>query len=102
MRCLCHEDCVCGTPEIDIDPNIEAFAEQVRKHENFRVEFRRPFLRVQPDLPRQRDESPSGLRYLLWELIKILGPMNGNPSKNTLKLVCIPVKYSVFGLLTVI
>jgi hypothetical protein len=91
MHCLCFQDCVCGTPEINIDPHIEAFAEEVRSNEADRVDARVQFLQLQPDLPRQRDERPSGLQYLLWELIKILGPMNGNPSKNTLKLVWIQV-----------
>jgi hypothetical protein len=87
MRCLCSQDCVCGTTEIDIDPKIEAFAEGVRRNETARVDSLLQFLQLQPDLPQQCDERPSGLRYLLWELIKILGPMNGEPSKNTLKLV---------------
>jgi hypothetical protein len=91
MRCLCYEDCVCGTPVINIDPNVEAFAHRIRLNELQRVNKRLEFLRLEGDLPARRgngSERPTGLRYLLWELLIILGPMSGSPSIASLERVC--------------
>jgi hypothetical protein len=67
VRCLYYEDCVCGTPEINVNPNVEVFADLVRSNERERVKKRLDFLRLESDLPTSRgndNERPSGLRYL--------------------------------------
>ena len=88
MRCLCYQECVCGTPEVDIDPDIERFADNVRNLELERVASRSQFLEVDASIPDTRtDEKPSGLRHVLWELVKMLAPMDGKPSLRNLKSV---------------
>jgi hypothetical protein len=95
MHCLCYNDCFCGTPSIKIDPDIGAFADGVAKNEEKRIDTRFKFLGIKDDLrPKYKrayklvKERPKGLRYLLWELIVILAPMDQEPPLEVLKRVC--------------
>ena len=91
MRCLCYQECRCGFPEIIIDPDIETFAQDVRRNETNRVNNRLRLLGdvVIPAITLQNigQGKPTGLRYLLWELIKILGPMDWIPPVEQLRRV---------------
>jgi hypothetical protein len=90
MRCLCLGQCTCGTPEIEIHPDIEAFAEGVRERE------REWFVKYGGDEynSRRRIEPPNvnqklgiSLRKCIWTLLRVLTPMSSAPSFDELNAV---------------
>jgi hypothetical protein len=94
MHCLCYNDCYCGTPSVKLDPDIADFAQGVADNEDERINTRLRFLGLENDLLPKFDrvyqivkERPKGLRYLLWELIRILAPMDRNPYLSALAKV---------------
>lgn len=93
MRCLCSEKCICGTPEIRIDPDVEAFATKIYEWETERVRTRLKFLGRDPDerhLRKSNNKGSLSLRKILWNLLKLLASCEAEPTSESLKKVTCP------------
>jgi hypothetical protein len=90
MRCLCLGRCTCGTPEVEIHPEVKAFANEVREREkDWLVKYgsREYNIRRRIDPPSVNQQGSVSLRRNIWSLISVLAPMSMTPSYEQLNAV---------------
>jgi len=81
MRCLCPQECTCGTPEVAVRADILAFAEQVRERERERfaryggLEYNS---RMVIDTTKSYAAKKPNLRECIWVLITALCTLDAN------------------------
>jgi hypothetical protein len=90
MRCLCLGRCTCGTPEVEIDPRVKAFADGVRERESeWLVKYGSCEYNLRRGIkpPNVNQQGSVSLRRSIWSLIRVLAPMSVTPSYAQLNTV---------------